>query len=134
MLTLRKIDYYSQFALGIIMLVSIPVLFIYGFLAGLFILGCWQLLSASLNTGCFIASGHSRQIGTYWKWTGILMAMIFACFPLSEMFDPDDVQVLAGIAVVGSVPVAYYYLDIYHNLIETIKLKEELSGLVKSNH
>jgi hypothetical protein len=58
----RKIDYYCQLILGSLMLLSIPVLLSYGFLASLFILGCWQLLSAVFNTKAFIHTGHSKQI------------------------------------------------------------------------
>lgn len=132
MLLFRKIDFYGELTLGIIMILSIPFLFIYGFLCGLFIMGCWQLLSASLNTRCFIESGHSRPIASYWKWTGVLIAMILACFPLSGIFDPDDAQVLGGIAIASSVPVAAYYIFIYYELIETLKLRKELSGIIKS--
>lgn len=134
MLLLRKTDYYIQLTLGMIMLVSIPVLFIYGFFAGLFITGCWQLFSASFNTSSFIAAGLSKQIGSYWKWTGIVMACLFLCVPLAELFKADDVQVLGGVAVAASIPVAIYYLFIYNKLLAHLTLRKELGGLLKSNH
>ncbi len=134
MLFIRKIDYHCQYALGIIMLVSIPVLLWYGFMAGLFIIGCWQLFSASFNTTGFLHASMAKQIGTYWKWTGIIMAILFLCYPLSIVFDPDDVQVLGVLAIVASIPVAYYYLVIYRKLIEGLTFRNELDGIIKSNH
>lgn len=132
MLLLRKIDYYGQCTLGIIMLLSIPVLFWYGVAAGLFIVGCWQLFSASFNTVSFLHAGMSNQIGTYWKWTGIIIALLFLCYPLSVVFDPDDVQVIAGIAVAVAIPVAWYYLHIYTRLFTHLSLRHELGGILKS--
>lgn len=134
MLLLRKTDYYIQYITGIIMLLSIPVLFFYGFLAGLFIMGCWQLFSASINTTGFLSAGLSKYICTYWKWTGIVMACLFLCVPLAELFKADDVQVLGGVAVVASIPVAIYYLFIYNKLLAHLELRKELGGLLKSNH
>jgi hypothetical protein len=134
MTLLRKADYYFQFAVGIIMLLSIPVLFFYGFFAGLFFMGCWQLFSASLNTSSFLTASLSKEIGTYWKWAGIVMACLFLCVPLTELFNADDVQVLGGIAVAASIPVAIYYLFIYKRLLAHLALRKELGGLLKSNH
>jgi hypothetical protein len=134
MLLLRKADYYIEFVLGILMLLSIPILFFYGFLAGLFVMGCWQLFSASVNTNSFLAAGLSKQICTYWKWTGVVMAFLFLCIPLSNFFNPDNVQVLGAIALSGSVPVAIYYLTIYKKLIGHFELRQELSGIIKSHH
>lgn len=134
MLLLRKIDYSLQLALACLMILSIPFFVFFGFMAGLFLMGCWQLLSAVSNTNSFIRSGLSKEIVNYWKYTGIVMASIFACFPLSTVFDPDDVQVLGVAAVFAAIPLAGYYLHIYHKLIEALNLRHELSGLTKSKH
>jgi hypothetical protein len=134
MRTLKKIDYHLQCMLGILMLLSVPFFFLFGFMAGLFLMGFWQLVSAILNTNCFMYSGLTKEIVNYWKYTGMVMAALFACVPLSSIFNPDDVQVLAGIGIVASVPVACYYLHIYHKLIEALKLRHELGGLIKSKH
>jgi hypothetical protein len=134
MLLLRKTDYYIEFVLGILMLLSIPVLFFYGFLAGLFVMGCWQLFSAAINTNSFLTAGFSKQICTYWKWAGVVMAFLFLCIPLSELFKTDDVQVLGAIAVAGSIPIAIYYIIIYKKLIDHFELRQELSGIIKSHH
>jgi len=134
MLLLRKIDQSAQLVLGVIMLLSVPILLWYGFLTGLFLLGFWQLLSASLNTAGFLNNGLGRQICTYWKFTGLIFASLFLCVPLSKLFNPDDVQVLAAIGIAGSVPVAVYYLRIYKKLIDELSFKTELEGLIKSKH
>jgi hypothetical protein len=114
MLLLRKIDYTLQLALACLMILSIPFFFFFGFMAGLFLMGCWQLLSAVSNTNSFIRSGLSKEIINYWKFTGIVMASLFACFPLSTVFG--------------------YYLRIYNKLIDALKMRHELGGLIKSKH
>ncbi|HEX7906276.1 MAG TPA: hypothetical protein VF487_20520 [Chitinophagaceae bacterium] len=134
MLSFYKIDYYLQYGLCILLFLSIPVLFLYGFMAGLFILGCWQLLSAALTTPCFLKSGQSKIIFTYWKWTGLILALLLLYIPLSILFDTDDLQVIGVIAVIGSIPVAFYYLLIYKRLIDHLSIKKEIAGIIKSNH
>jgi hypothetical protein len=131
---LRKFDYYGQCILAVMMFISIPILFFYGFLAGLFVLGCWQLLSAAANTYTFLLHGRSRLICNYWRWTGIVMAFLFLCIPLSKVFNPDDVQVLGVIAIIASIPLAWYYLRIYYRLIQFMKAKTELGALIRSKH
>lgn len=128
MLTLRKIDHGIQVALGVIMIFSLPVLFIYGFMAGLFLMGFIQLVSAVANTSAFLVNGMGRQICNYWKYTGLVMASLFICVPLAEIFNPDDVQVLAGFGIAGSVPVAIYYLHIYKQLIRHLGFKTNWAG------
>lgn len=122
MLTLRQIDYWLQFLLAFIMLLCIPTVIIS--MAGLFIMGWWQLISAGLNTRALIHNGLKKQIRRYWLWTSIVLGTLFLCTPLSNVFDPDDVQVLAGIAIAGSAVLAVYYLRIYFKLIEVMTLKE----------
>ena len=134
MLTLRRIDYAAQYFLGVIMVLSLPVFFAYGFLAGLLLLGSWQLFSAFFNTSSFLRSGLGRQICNYWKFTGLVFAFLFLCIPLSRLFNPDDVQVLGAVAIAGSIPVAVYYMVIYKKLIGHFALRHELSGLLRSKH
>jgi len=134
MLLIRKIDHAAQLVLCVMAILLFPVFLLFGFLAGLFLLGFWQLLSASLNTNSFLANGLGTQICTYWKFTGLIFASLFICVPLSRLFNPDDVQVLAGIGIAASVPVAFYYLNIYKKLIDTFSFKTELGGLIKSKH
>ncbi len=134
MLVLKKIDYYLQCILSILMFLSIPFLYFYGFLAGLFLIGFWQLTSAVINTNSFMHAGHTPSILSYWRYTGIVMALLFVCVPLSTIFNPDDVQVIGGIAIIAAVPVSWYYLSIYLKLIKTLELRHEVSGLIKSKH
>ena len=130
--TIRKFDYYGQLILGSVMLISIPFLLLYGFLLGLFFLGCWQLLSASLNTTTFNRSGYKQKIITYWKWTAAdLLALLF-CFWANKLFNSDLEQIAVAIILGGSVIIAVYYLYIYHMLIDQIEFKKELSGFLKS--
>lgn len=128
---LRKIDYYGQLTVCMLMFASIPVLYFYGPLLGLLILGCWQLLSAAGNTFPFLRYGRSKQICTYWRWTGFVLAALFLCIPLSRYLNPDDVQVLGAIAIISSIPLSIYYLRIYKALIDNIKMKNELRALVR---
>ena len=134
MKTVRKIDFYGQLVLGSLMILSVSVLLIYGFLAGLFILGCWQLLSAVFNTKAFIHSGHSKQIWNYWRCCLADLTSLFLTWLFGESFKIDYVHVVYWIAIAGSVFIAIYYLKIYKNLIEFFSLRDELGGLTKSKH
>src|SRR6478735_229545 len=66
MLLMRKIDYYGQLILVTCMLLSIPIFYFVGFGAGLFLSGCWQLISAIANTPAFIHSGYKKPVLLYW--------------------------------------------------------------------
>ena len=134
MKTLRKIDYYGQLVLGSLMILSVPVLLIYGFLAGLFILGCWQLLSAVFNTKAFTHSGHSKLIWNYWICCLADLVLLFLLWLFGGSFNIDYGQVVYWIAIPGSVFIAIYYLKIYKNLIDFFSLRDELDGLTKSKH
>jgi hypothetical protein len=130
--TIRKFDFYGQLTLGSVMIISIPFLFLYGFLLGLFFLGCWQLLSASLNTTSFMRSGYKKKIFTYWKWTAVDLLLLLICFPSFELFTTAYMEILMITCLGGSVIIAVYYLYIYHKLINQIEFKKELSGFLKS--
>ncbi len=134
MLKLRKIDYYGQLILATLMVLSIPVLLIYGFLAGLFIMGCWQLLSATLNTAAFKSLSQRKQILLYWTLCMADLAVLTSGRLVEEIPGKDLAQFVYGAALVGSVLTAIYYLKIYNNLIELISLRNELDGLTKSKH
>ena len=131
MKTIRKIDFYGQLILGIAMLVSIPFLFLYGFLLGFFFLVCWQLFSASFNTSAFTRSGFKKKIITYWKWAAADLLILLFCFRANKLFTSDLENILVTIGLGGSVIIAVYYLYIYHMLISRIEFKNELSGFLK---
>jgi len=130
----RKIDYYGQLILGSLMLLSVPVLFFYGFLAGLFILGCWQLLSSIFNTRAFVHTSHSKQIWTYWSCCIADLTIVFLSCHFEKTFNTGNVQVFYWIALSGAVLIAIYYLKIYNDLIQFFLLRDELDGLTKSKH
>lgn len=132
MLTIRKADFYSQVILGCLMVLSMPFMFLHGFLLGLFFLGCWQMISAVLNTRAFIRSGFKKSVLTYWIWASFDLLVLLFCIPLSELFKPDDVRVIVAIAVFGSVVIAIYYGVIYKKLIDHLDFKNELSAFIKS--
>jgi hypothetical protein len=110
---IRKIDYYGQLLLGSLMLLSVPVLLFYGFLAGLFILGCWQLLSAIFNTKAFVHTGHSKEIWTYWSCCIADLAILFLSSYFEKTFNTGNVEVFYWIGMAGAVFIAIYYLKIY---------------------
>jgi len=132
MKTIRKTDYYGQLILATLILLTLPVLFLYGFMIGLFIMGWWQLISASLNTHGFIHSGYKKQISRYWILCIADLALLFLSFWFGKIFNPDDMQVITWVAIAGAVVIACYYLRIYSRLIDLISLKDELAGLLKS--
>ena len=134
MILFRKIDYYAQVVLGIMAGISIPLLMLYGFLAVLYVLGCWQLISAFANTTSFLDLGMAKQICRYWKCTGLVFASLFLCYPLSFFYNPDDVQVLAAIGISASVPLACYYLFVYKIMINHYEMRKELGSIIKSKH
>jgi len=132
MKTFRKIDWYGQMILALLMILSVPFLLLAGFMFGLFIMGCWQLISALLNTHSFIRYGYKKQVFLYWLLCIGDLALFFLSLWLSNFFKRDDMQVITGIAIAGAVAMAAYYCKIYLKLIKHISLKNELAGLLKS--
>lgn len=132
MLSLKKTDYYGQLVLLLLMFLSVPVFYLFSFLAGLFLLGCWQLISAILNTSGFIHSGFKKQITRYWICCAADLSVIFLSWSLSRLFDTDDMQVIFWIGLTCAAATGIYYIIIYKRLIEQQALRNELSGFTKS--
>lgn len=132
MKTSRRFDFYGQLILGSVMLISIPFLLLYGFLLGLFFLGCWQLISASLNTTSFIRYGYKKNVITYWICTAVVLLALLICFRATRILNADLMDSLVTISLCCSVIIAVYYLYIYYKLIDHIEFKTELSGFLKS--
>ena len=132
MKTSRRFDFYGQLILGSVMLISIPFLLLYGFLLGLFFLGCWQLISASLNTTSFIRCGYKKNVITYWIFTAVVLLALLICFRATRILKADLMDSLVTISLCCSVIIAVYYLYIYYKLIDHIEFKTELSGFLKS--
>ena len=127
MLILRKTDFYIETAILILLFISIPVLYAYGFLTGLFALGVIQLLSAGLNTKAFVHKALKAEIKCYWVFTGSILLILFAIF----LF-PGKKDLLLWILLISCTITAIYYLIIYQKLINNIKLRNELAGFTKS--
>ena len=134
MLLFRKMDYYGQLILASLMVLSIPFLLFYGSLAGLFILGCWQLVSAVSNTNAFLSLSQRKQIWLYWKLCIADFTLLFLGWLSGNFFTADTVQFVFGTAIAGAIFIAVYYLKIYNKVIELISLRNELDGLTKSKH
>jgi hypothetical protein len=130
----RKIDYHCQLVLGSLLLLSVPILLFYGFLLSLFVVGCWQLLSAAFNTKAFVHTGRSKQIGRYWSYCIADLAIFFLSWYFERTLKVDYVEVFYWVAMSGAVFMAIYYLRIYNGLIQFISLRDELDGLTKSKH
>ena len=134
MILLRKIDYYGQLILISCTLLSIPFLYFIGAGLGLFLLGCWQLISAIANTAGFIHTGYKKPVLLYWMLsiTDLLLLALFFLFEatLTEIFIMAIFWIIIGAAIF----IAGYYLTIYYRLIEHISLRNELDGLTKSKH
>jgi len=134
MLSMRKIDFGGQLVLAALMILSTPLAYRYGFMAGLFVMGIWQLISAILNTTTFMHFAFRKRIRIYW----ICWFADFAIFVLTwfgeKSFHHNDREVLFVIAIIGAIGIAVYYLMIYNKLIGSISLRNELDGLTKSKH
>jgi hypothetical protein len=134
MKTLRKIDWYGQLILFALMVMALPALFLYGFPKGLLLLGCWQLISAILNTYTFIHESFKAQILLYWKICIADLAVLFSFRWVDKIYNSVNTQVILWIAIAASVIIAVYYLKIYFKLLGRLSLRNELHGLIKSNH
>ena len=134
MIILKKIDYYGQLILATLMILSIPILLLYGFLLGLFVMGCWQLLSALANTHAFISLSQRKQIWLYWKLCIADFVLLAGGWFTGQKLNTDTAQFIVGSALAGAVLIAIYYLKIYNKLIDLISLRNELDGLTKSKH
>jgi hypothetical protein len=60
MLRIRNIDYYGQLILVTCTILSVSFFYFVGVGIGLFLLACWQLISALANTPAFIHTGYRK--------------------------------------------------------------------------
>jgi len=134
MLHIRKIDCYGQLILATCMLLSIPIFHFPGFALGLFLLGCWQLISALANTPVFIHTGYKKQILSYWTFCIADLSLIVLPFLLEKNFTGNLIMGTFWIAIGAAVFIGGYYLRIYYRLIDLLSLRNELDGLTKSKH
>ena len=135
MLLLRKIDSYGQIILWILMLGSIPVLFIYGFLYGLIIIGTWQLISAAFNTLGFLRNGMQKTIYKYWILAGFDLLILGGVLFFGDSFRSELFEnVLGFMTLFGGAAISVYYLTIERKLISILQERKELSAFTKSKN
>ena len=134
MLLLRKIDYYGQLILIGCTLLSVPFVYFFGAGAGLFLLGCWQLISAIANTAGFIYTCYKKKILLYWMFSITDLGLIAFLFLFENNLTENLIMVIFWLTTGTAVFIAGYYLAIYYRLIEHISLRNELDGLTKSKH
>ena len=134
MLLIKKIDCYGQLILASCMLLSIPIFYFFGLGIGLFLLGCWQLISALGNTPGFIHTGYKKQILLYWTFCIVNLSLIAALFLFENDLSETLLMIVFWIAIGSALFIAGYYLRIYYRLIDLLSLRNELDGLTKSKH
>ena len=135
MLSLRKIDCYGQLIVGLLTIISVLILFGSGLITGLFLLCCWQVISAVFNTNSFIRAGFKKRIFHYWAFCIANLILLFlSSSPVALILNNIVTEVLSGITLLGAIAIAVYYWKIYFKLIDLIFLRDELDGLTKSKH
>ena len=134
MLRTRRIDYYSQLIVIICMFLSVPFLYFLGVGIGLFLLACWQLISALTNTPAFIHAGYKKPILLYWTFAIANLSLFTFLFLFENDLAKDLILVIFWIAIGTAMLITCYYLRIYYRLIELLFLRNELDGLTKSKH
>ena len=134
MLRIRNIDYYGQLILVTCTILSVPFFYFVGVGIGLFLLACWQLISALANTPAFIHTGYKKTILLYWTFFTVNLSLITLLFLFENDLAKDYILVIFWITIGFSVSITIYYLRIYYRLIELISLRNELDGLTKSKH
>jgi hypothetical protein len=100
----------------------------------LFLLGCWQLISALANTPAFIHTGYKKRILLYWTFCIADLSLITLFFLFEKDLSENLLKIVFWIAIGAAVFIAGYYLRIYYRLIELLSLRNELDGLTKSKH
>jgi hypothetical protein len=128
MILLRKIDYHGQLILISCMLLSIPIFYFFGVGPGLFVLGCWQIISALANTPMFIHTGYKKQIMIYWTFCIVDLSLIALLFLFEKDLTEDLFLVIFWVAIGTAIFIATYYLRIYYRLIELLFIRNELDG------
>jgi hypothetical protein len=116
------------------MLLSVPFLYFVGIGIGLILLGCWQVISALLNTPGFIDAGYKKPITLYWILCTADLGSIAFLWQFESDFPSGYLLVPGWIPTGAALFIASYYLIIYYRLINLIFLRNELDGLTKSKH
>ena len=134
MLLLRKIDCYGQLILAVLFVLAVPLLFAGSFLTGLFLMGCWQIISAIFNTYTFTQTGFEKRILLYWAFCAADLVLFYFSYWTQLFTNTVIAEVFFWVSIAGAVVIAAYYWRIYFKFIEFISLRNELDGLTKSKH
>ena len=134
MLRIRNIDYYGQLILVTCTLLSVPFFYFIGVGISLFLLACWQLISALANTPAFIHTGYKKPILLYWTFSIANLSLFTFLFLFENDLTKDLILVIFWIAIGTAMVITCYYLRIYYRLTELLSLRNELDGLTKSKH
>ena len=135
MLPVRKFDLYGQLVLGVLTLVSLPTFPGVGLFIGLFLIGCWQVVSALFNTNSFTRAGFNKSIRHYWIFCFVDLLLLFLSYSQVTLNGNAIImEVVCWIALLGAIGISVYYWKIYARLINLISLRDELDGLTKSKH
>ena len=134
MFFIRKIDCYGQLILVGCILLSVLFLYFVGVRIGLFLLGCWQLISAIANTLTFLHIGYKKQILLYGIFSIADLSLMAFLFLFKNDLSETLLMIVFWIAIGTAVFIAGYYLRIYYRLIDLLSLRNELDGLTKSKH
>jgi hypothetical protein len=103
-------------------------------MAGLFLLGWWQVFSATLNTYSFAQCGFTQRIFCYWIFCLSDLVLFFFSIWLDISTSHGLAEILILTSLIGALVTAGYYWWIYYRLIGFIFLRNELDGLTKSKH
>jgi len=134
MLRIRNIDYYGQLILVTCTILSVPFFYFVGVGIGLFLLACWQLISALANTPAFIHTSYRKRILLYWTFFIADLLLIALLFLLQNDLNENLILIVFWVTIGAALSIAIYYLRIYYRLIELLVLRNELDGLTKSKH
>jgi len=134
MLRIRNIDYYGQLILVTCTILSVPFFYFVGVGIGLFLLACWQLISALANTPAFIHTSYRKRILLYWTFFIADLLLIALLFLLQNDLNENLILIVFWVTIGAALSIAIYYLRIYCRLIELLVLRNELDGLTKSKH
>ena len=134
MLCIRNIDYYGQLILVTCTFLSVPLFYFVVVGIGLFLLACWQLISALANTPAFIHTSYRKRILLYWTFFIADLLLIALLFLLQNDLNENLILIVFWVTIGAALSIAIYYLRIYYRLIELLVLRNELDGLTKSKH
>src|SRR5262245_65718565 len=99
----RKLDWYGQLTVASLTVFSVPFFLHRRLLSCLFLLGCWQLVSAVSNTSCFMREGYRSKILFYWKLCLPNSVLIFLFVALKKYTGSSQLQIYFWITSIFAV-------------------------------